>query len=45
MDHILPLALGGTNVDENIQLLRKRCNLQKCAMHPVDFMQSKGRLL
>ena len=45
LDHIQPLALGGSNTDDNIQLLRKTCNLQKKAKHPVDFMQSRGFLL
>lgn len=45
LDHIMPLALGGTNTDDNIQLLRSRCNIQKKDKHPVDFMQSKGFLL
>lgn len=45
LDHIIPLALGGENVDGNIQLLRARCNLQKHMKHPVDFMQERGFLL
>lgn len=45
MDHKMPLFLGGTNTDDNIQLLRHFCNIQKRAQHPVDFMQSKGFLL
>lgn len=45
LDHIMPLALGGANVDTNMQLLRQRCNNQKHAKHPVDFMQSRGFLL
>lgn len=45
LDHIMPLALGGLNIDGNIQLLRRVCNLQKNARHPVDFMQSRGALL
>lgn len=45
LDHIMPLALGGTNTDDNIQLLRKQCNLQKNKKHPVEFMQSRGFLL
>lgn len=45
LDHIVPLALGGSNTDDNIQLLRQRCNNQKHAKHPVDFMQSRGFLL
>lgn len=45
LDHKMPLALGGTNTDDNMQLLRAKCNLQKNAKHPVDFMQSRGFLL
>ena len=45
LDHIMPLALGGTNEDSNIQLLRAECNMQKHAKHPVDFMQERGFLL
>lgn len=45
MDHIIPLALGGSNDDGNMQLLRAECNLEKQAKHPVDFMQSRGFLL
>lgn len=45
LDHIMPLKLGGTNTDDNIQLLRSTCNLQKHAKHPVDFMQQRGYLL
>ena len=45
LDHIMPLALGGTNTDDNIQLLRGECNNQKHAKHPVDFMQERGFLL
>lgn len=45
IDHILPLALGGENADDNIQLLRSQCNLQKHAKHPIAFMQSRGFLL
>jgi hypothetical protein len=44
-DHKMPLALGGSNTDDNMQLLRAKCNLQKKAKHPVDFMQSRGFLL
>lgn len=45
LDHIMPLFLGGLNIDDNIQLLRQRCNNQKSAKHPIDFMQSRGFLL
>jgi 5-methylcytosine-specific restriction endonuclease McrA len=45
LDHIIPIKLGGMNIDSNIQLLRKRCNIQKSAKHPIEFMQSRGFLL
>lgn len=45
MDHVIPLALDGPNIDSNMQLLCKPCNLSKHAKHPIDFMQSRGFLL
>lgn len=45
IDHIMPLSRGGENTDQNVQLLRSKCNLQKNAKHPVDFMQQRGFLL
>lgn len=45
LDHIVPLKLHGLNADDNMQLLRATCNMQKGSKHPVDFMQSKGFLL
>lgn len=44
LDHIIPLAAGGTNQDENIQLLCKPCNLSKGKKDPVTFMQERGFL-
>ena len=45
LDHIMPLALGGLNTDDNMQLLKARCNMEKKAKHPVDFMRQRGYLL
>ncbi|MGZ4957334.1 MAG: HNH endonuclease [Methylobacter sp.] len=45
LDHIMPIALGGSNTDDNIQILCPTCNLQKGAKHPQVFMQSRGFLL
>ena len=45
IDHIIPLALGGSNSDVNVQLLKAKCNRKKSSKHPIDYMQSKGFLL
>jgi 5-methylcytosine-specific restriction endonuclease McrA len=37
LDHIMPLALGGLNSDENVQLLTPKCNLRKGAKHPDEW--------
>lgn len=44
-DHIVPLALEGTNDPKNIQLLCVLCNKRKSDKHPVDFMREQGFLL
>lgn len=44
-DHIMPLALGGTNDITNIQWLCKRCNLTKHKKDPIAWAQKNGRLL
>ncbi len=45
LDHIVPIALGGPNTDDNVQLLRAECNMRKKAKHPVTYMQEQGFLL
>lgn len=45
LDHIMPLALGGSHTDENVQLLCPSCNIAKGAKHPTEFMQAQGFLL
>jgi len=45
VDHIVPLAGGGSNDKTNLQLLCPSCNTSKGAKHPIDFMQSRGFLL
>lgn len=44
VDHIMPLALGGRNTAENIQLLCARCNVKKGSKHPIRWANENGRL-
>lgn len=45
MDHIMPVARGGTGHASNFQGLCRSCNARKNAKHPVDFNRSLGLLL
>lgn len=45
MDHIMPLALGGSGHPQNFQGLCRSCNSRKHAKHPIDFNRSLGLLL
>lgn len=45
IDHIMPLALGGSNWPRNLQLLCPPCNRSKGAKHPIVFAKSRGLLL
>lgn len=45
VDHIMPLARGGTNWPANLQLLCPHCNMSKHARHPIDVAQEHGLLL
>lgn len=47
LDHIMPLSLGGTDTDDNMQLLLPRCNLQKYNSTPENFLarRQKEKLL
>lgn len=45
VDHIMPLARGGSNWPSNLQCLCPACNLSKGAKHPDDWAKQQGRLL
>lgn len=45
VDHVVALSKGGSNDRYNLQLLCPPCNLSKHDKDPIDFMQSRGKLL
>jgi len=45
VDHIIPIAAGGSNDRSNIQILCRPCNLAKSAKDPIIHCQSLGWLL
>lgn len=45
VDHIVPLSKGGANEKRNLQILCRRCNLQKGARDPIIHARSLGMLI
>lgn len=44
IDHLMPIALGGNNYIDNIQLLCRPCNSKKQAQDPFVWARKNGRL-
>jgi 5-methylcytosine-specific restriction endonuclease McrA len=42
VDHIVPVAKGGTDHDENLVAACRRCNYSKKDSMPVDFLASRS---
>lgn len=42
IDHVLPLALGGSGWPANLRPICVTCNLSKGAKHPLDFLRSRS---
>ena len=42
IDHIIPVAKGGTDEDGNLVAACKRCNYSKKDRMPVDFLDSRS---
>lgn len=45
VDHIIPIARGGSNWKSNIQCLCQLCNNKKHAKDPIDWARENGRLI
>jgi hypothetical protein len=45
IDHVIPLARGGSNWIANIALACAKCNLTKSATDPIEFARRNGKLL
>jgi 5-methylcytosine-specific restriction endonuclease McrA len=41
LDHIIPIARGGTNTEDNVQLLLQKCNQQKYTLTMQEFLAKR----
>lgn len=45
LDHIVPLTMGCSHSDDNVQLLTPHCNLSKGSKHPDEYMKLKRMVI
>jgi len=41
LDHIMPLALGGSHTANNVQCLCRKCNCDKGYINPEEYLNKK----
>lgn len=45
LDHIVPISRGGSNTEDNVQLLSPQCNLQKHKLTFDEFLNKRRKIL